>query len=69
MTGAELAQLIIMLGPVALDLAPKLAAVWTTNLTPEQVNEYCNYSKKAYETYIAEAKSKLVPPVTPPPAP
>lgn len=56
LTGAVIAQLIIKLGPVALDLIQKLAAVWTKELTPAEVAELCSTAKKSYEDYIAEAK-------------
>lgn len=62
MTGAEIAQLIIALGPVALKLIPDLALIWTTQLTVEQVNAYCNKAQKSYDEYIAEAKAVLPPP-------
>lgn len=59
MTGAMIAQLIIALGPVALSLIPKLVAIWSTPLTLDQVNVFCDIAQKDYDTYIAEAKAKL----------
>jgi len=59
MTGAMIAQLIIALGPVALSLIPKLAAIWTTALTQAQVEAFCALAEKDYDAYIAEAKAKL----------
>lgn len=61
MSGEILAQLIIALGPVALKLAPELVKVWSTSLTVEQVNAYCNLAQKGYDEYIAEAQAKLNP--------
>jgi hypothetical protein len=58
-TGAMIAQLIIALGPVALQIIPELSKIWGTTLTPEQVNTYCAMAQKSYDTYLAEAKAKL----------
>lgn len=69
MTGAMIAQLIVALGPVALDLIQKLVGIWNTSLTPEQVNEICSVTKKSYDDYIAAAKAAVAPPPPPPPAP
>lgn len=59
--GASLiAQLIIALGPVALELIPKLAGIWTKPaLTEQEVIDLCAPIKKSYDQYIAEAKAKL----------
>lgn len=65
MTGAVLAQLIIALGPVALDLIPKLIGIWNTSLTVEQVNTICSVTKKSYDDYIAAAKAANAPPTPP----
>ena len=59
MNGALIAQLIIALGPTALELIPKLATIWGQELTPEQVLELCQPAKKSYDEYIAEAKALL----------
>jgi hypothetical protein len=61
MTGAALAQLLIMFGPTALKWIKDLAAVWTTTLTTDQVITYCNLAEKSYDEYIAEAKAKFNP--------
>jgi hypothetical protein len=58
MTGAILAQLIITLGPTALELAPKLAEVWTKELSNDEVQSICGSSRKSYEAYIAEAQAR-----------
>lgn len=61
MSGAVIAQLIIALGPVALELIPKLASVWNkTDLSVEQVIDLCQPARKSYEAYIAEAKAGAV---------
>lgn len=57
-----IAQLIIALGPVALKLIPELTSIWSTTLTAEQVNAFCDRSKKSYDEYIAEAKAIIPPP-------
>lgn len=59
MTGSTIAQLIIALGPVALDLIPKLANIWNKELTNEEVNEICKVSKTSYDDYISNAKASL----------
>lgn len=58
MSANVIAQLIIALGPVALELAPKLAAIWNKDLTPEEVTDLCAPAKKSYEDYISEAKAR-----------
>lgn len=58
MTAATIAQLIIVLGPTALDLIPKLHAVWSKpELTPEEVLELCSVAKKRYDDYMAEGRA------------
>jgi len=56
MPAALLVQLIIALGPTALELIPKLAAVWNKpELTLDEVNALCLPAKKSYDDYIKEA--------------
>ena len=63
MTAQLIAQLIIMLGPVALELIPKLTALWQKPvLTPEEVLELCAPAKRSYDDYLAEARQRLTPP-------
>jgi hypothetical protein len=58
MNAQMIAQLLIMLGPVALTLIPKLIALWSKpELTPEEVKTLCEVTKKDYDTYIAEARA------------
>lgn len=66
MTGAAIAQLIIALGPVALELIPKLVGIWNQTLTPDQVNQICSVTKKSYDDYIAAAKAANTPPTPAP---
>ena len=55
-----IAQLIIALGPAALDLIPKLTAIWSKpSLTPEEVDALCAPAKKSYDDYIAAARTQL----------
>lgn len=57
MNAALITQLIITLGPTALELIPKLASVWSKpTLTPEEVEDLCKVSEKSYDEYISEAK-------------
>lgn len=58
MNAAMIAQLIIALGPTALDLIQKLAGLWgKETLTPEEVNSLCSTARKNYDDYIAEARA------------
>lgn len=60
MTAAIIAQLVIALGPTALELIPKLAEVWNKNpLTPEDITALCAPAKKSYDQYIVEARTRL----------
>lgn len=61
-------QLIIALGPAALDLIPKLAAIWGKAMTVEEVVALCGPAKKSYDDYIAEAKALISPVLAAPPA-
>lgn len=55
-----IAQLIIALGPVALELIPKLAALWGISvLTADQVTELCAPAHKSWDQYRAEALSQF----------
>jgi hypothetical protein len=55
-----IAQLVIMLGPPALQLAQDLVALWNKpSLTPEEVATVCAKAQKSYAEYIAEAKAAL----------
>lgn len=59
MSAAIIAQLLIALGPVALELIPKLHAVWSKpELTPEEIDNLCAPAKKSYDTYRAEASAR-----------
>jgi hypothetical protein len=60
MPASIIAQLIIALGPTALELIPKLAAVWTKqDLSVEEVLELCKVARKSYDEYLLEAKGRL----------
>jgi hypothetical protein len=60
MTGATIAQLIIALGPKALEVIVELARIWNKTLTVDEVQAVCAKSEKSYEAYIAEAKAANV---------
>jgi hypothetical protein len=52
--------LIIALGPAALDLIPRLAAVWgKEKLTAEEVAALCAPAKKSYDLYVLEARTRM----------
>lgn len=60
MTAAQITSLVIALGPAALDLIPKLAALWERDkLTAEEVTALCAPAKKSVDQYIIEARSRL----------
>lgn len=60
MSAALIAQLVIALGPTALQLIQDLVAVWSKpELTPEEVSAICGRAKKSYDDYIAEARARL----------
>jgi len=60
MTAAIIAQLVIALGPTALELIPKLAAIWhKPNLATEDVLALCAPAKKSYDDYLIEARARL----------
>ena len=60
MTPAIITQLIIAIGPTALELIPKLAAIWhKESLTLEEVNNLCAVSQTKYEEYMADARAAL----------
>jgi hypothetical protein len=60
MTAPVIAQLIIALGPTALELIPKLAATWTKEeLTVEEILAMCAPAKKSYDQYLIEARTRL----------
>lgn len=60
MTAPIIAQLIIAMGPTALELIPKLASIWgKPDLSVEDVIAICAPAKKSYDQYIVEAKARL----------
>lgn len=60
MNAAILAQLLIALGPTALELAPKLASIWTqADLTIAEVTDICKAARKSYDEGLAAAKARL----------
>lgn len=66
MTAAVIANLIIALGPPALQLIQDLISVWNKpELSVEEVTAICNKAQKSYDDYIAEAKASPKPPVAP----
>ena len=69
MTPLMIVNLIIALGPTALELIQKLAAIWSKpSLTVDEVVALCAPAKKSYDEYIAEAKAALIPSIVVPPA-
>jgi hypothetical protein len=58
MTAGLIAQLILALGPVALELIPKLQKLWTKpSLTDQEVIDLCEPTKIAYDEYIATERA------------
>lgn len=61
MNAQTIAQLIIILGPSALELIPKLTQLWSrAELTVEEVKQLCEPAKKSYDQGIAETRQRLV---------
>lgn len=58
MTGAQLTQLLIAFGPIALEWAAELAKVWNTAMTPEEVEAFCKGKRKSYDDYITAEKAR-----------
>lgn len=57
MSAQLIAQLIVALGPVALEVIPRLVNVWRKpELTAAEVQEICAVARKSYEEYIAAAQ-------------
>ena len=62
MTPNLIAQLIVILGPTALEFIPKLAAIWAKpSLSLQEVNDLCLPAKQSYDDYIANAQKILNP--------
>lgn len=60
MTAQLIAQMVVALGPAALEFVQRLASVWSKDaLTAEEVASICSSARKSYEDYIAEARSML----------
>lgn len=58
MTGAEIAALAIKFGPIAFSLIEDLIAVWTTDMTPQEVLAFVAKHRKSYDQYITDEKNK-----------
>jgi len=59
MTPLMIAQLVIQLGPPALQLIQDLIAVWNKpELSVDEVKAIVDRSKKSYDDYINEARPK-----------
>jgi hypothetical protein len=59
MKASTVAQLVISLGPTALEVIPKLATNWDRQLTTDQIVELCATAKKSYDAYMAEARARV----------
>lgn len=59
MTGAELARLLLLFGPPALEWAGDLAEIWNKEMTPAEVRAWCLARRKTYDEYIAEARARV----------
>lgn len=63
MTAAMIAQLVIALGPSALQLIEDLVNLWNKpSLTTEEVLAITAKAKKGYQDYINEAQATVPPP-------
>ena len=59
MTGAAIAQLILVLGPQALDVIEKLVDNWNKEMTPEELKAFCQSNRKSKEQWLAWARTQL----------
>ena len=60
MTGAELFVFLLKFGPIGLSLAEELTKLWTTDMSPEQIAEFCRNKRKSLEAYAeAERASRI----------
>ena len=57
MTGAMIAQLLIQLGPIALEWASDLVDVWSKEMTPDEVKAFVKAHRKSYDDYIAAERA------------
>lgn len=56
MNAALITQLIIAIGPAALELIPKLTELWTKpELSLDEVKTLCAPARKSYEDYVRQA--------------
>jgi hypothetical protein len=61
MNAALIAQLIVALGPTALQLIQDLVAVWDKPaLTLDEIKSICDKAQKSYDDYIKEAQATKV---------
>jgi len=61
MTALQIVQLIITLGPGALELIPKLQAMWTRPvLSTEEVLDICQVARKSYDDYTAGSAAAVI---------
>jgi hypothetical protein len=58
MTGAMIAELILRLGPVALDLVEQLASVWSKEMTPEELIALVKSHRKSAQQYLDEEAAR-----------
>lgn len=55
MNAALITQLIIAIGPAALELIPKLTELWTKpELSLDEVKTLCAPARKSYEEYVLD---------------
>ena len=60
MSAAIIAQLVIALGPTALELIPRLAAIWhKPDLSSDEVEALCRPAKKSYDDYLNESRKRI----------
>lgn len=60
MTGEIITLLLVKFGPIALDWIADLAKVWTTTMTPEEVETFCLGKRQDYDKYISDERMSRV---------
>lgn len=55
-----IAELLIKFGPIALDWIEDLAAIWSKQMTAEEVKLFVTSKRKSYDDYITTERARRV---------
>lgn len=59
MTGAAIAQLLIIYGPHAINFIQQLASNWNKEMSVAEIDGILALASKSYDQYVAEAKANF----------